>query len=75
MKRIILKISGEALSGGSQMGISAENVKRQRNQSRSRNRLSTGVIIGAGNIWRDGMRLTTEWKSECRLYGHARDHS
>ena len=54
MKRIILKISGEALSGGSQMGISAENVKRVAKEIKAVHEIGyqIGVIIGAGNIWR-----------------------
>ena len=54
MKRIILKISGEALSGGSQMGISAESVKRVAKEIKAIHEIGyqIGVIIGAGNIWR-----------------------
>lgn len=54
MKRIILKISGEALSGGSGVGISAESVKRMAKEIKDVHDkgVEIGVIIGAGNIWR-----------------------
>ena len=64
MKRIILKISGEALSGGSQMGISAETSSALPKKSKPFTKSviksvssSAQAIFGA-----DGMRLTTEWK-------------
>lgn len=54
MKRIILKISGEALSGGTGIGISADSVKRMAQEIKDVHDtgVEIGVIIGAGNIWR-----------------------
>lgn len=54
MKRIILKISGEALSGGTGIGISADSVKRMAQEIKEVHDtgVEIGVIIGAGNIWR-----------------------
>jgi uridylate kinase len=54
MKRIVLKLSGEALLGEERSGISlkslfriAEEIKKA--QSRS---VQLGIVIGGGNIWR-----------------------
>ena len=54
MKRVILKISGEALAGNNGRGINAEyikeialEIKELYNQVKE-----IGIIIGAGNIWR-----------------------
>ena len=54
MKRIILKISGEALSGNDSKGINAEKVQEIASEIKAlyETGISLGIIVGAGNIWR-----------------------
>ena len=54
MKRIILKISGEALSGSDLKGINAEKVREIASEIKAlyETGISLGIIVGAGNIWR-----------------------
>lgn len=54
MKRIILKISGEALSGSDSKGINAEKVQEIASEIKAlyETGISLGIIVGAGNIWR-----------------------
>ena len=53
-KRVILKLSGEALSGGQGFGIDADTVKKIALEIKEAH--STGIdiaiIVGGGNIWR-----------------------
>ncbi len=54
MKRVLLKLSGEALSGGAKMGFDhavVENVAGQIAEAAGRG-LEIGVVIGGGNFWR-----------------------
>ncbi|HHU81196.1 MAG: UMP kinase [Bacilli bacterium] len=54
MKRVVLKLSGEALSGGTGVGISPISVRKIAEEIKELH--DTGVqlaiIVGAGNIWR-----------------------
>ncbi len=54
MKRIIVKLSGEAFAGGNGAGINASAVKDIAKEIESLVNLQyqVGIIIGAGNIWR-----------------------
>ena len=54
MERIILKISGEALSGNDLKGINAEKVREIASEIKAlyETGISLGIIVGAGNIWR-----------------------
>lgn len=54
MERIILKISGEALSGNDSKGINAEKVQEIASEIKAlyETGISLGIIVGAGNIWR-----------------------
>ena len=54
MKRIILKISGEALSGNDYKGINAEKVQEIASEIKAlyETGITLGIIVGAGNIWR-----------------------
>ncbi|AEF17333.1 MULTISPECIES: UMP kinase [Thermoanaerobacterium] len=64
-KRIILKISGEALSGSTGYGIDFETVNLIADQIKEVKEMGVqiGVVIGGGNIWRGregvGMDRTT----------------
>ncbi|MEG6565953.1 UMP kinase [Thermoanaerobacterium saccharolyticum] len=64
-KRIILKISGEALSGSTGYGIEFETVNLIADQIKEVKEMGVqiGVVIGGGNIWRGregvGMDRTT----------------
>ena len=53
MKRVIIKLSGEALSQNG-VGIYAKNVKNiaQEVKNLYDQKVSIGIIVGAGNIWR-----------------------
>ncbi len=53
-KRILLKISGEALSGASGRGFDSESLKSVAVQIRKVTELGVevGVVVGGGNIWR-----------------------
>lgn len=54
MKRVILKISGEALAGKNGLGINANYVKQIALEIKELyNKVQEiGIIVGAGNIWR-----------------------
>ncbi len=53
-KRILLKISGEALSGASGRGFDSASLKSVAEQIKKVAELGveTGVVVGGGNIWR-----------------------
>jgi uridylate kinase len=53
-KRILLKVSGEALMGPASYGIDADTVKRIALQIKDGNDLGVeiAVVVGGGNIWR-----------------------
>ncbi len=53
-KRILLKISGEALSGTSGHGFDSESLKSVAEQIKKVTELGVevGVVVGGGNIWR-----------------------
>jgi uridylate kinase len=54
MKRIVLKLSGEALLGEDRSGIDLESlfrICREIKKAVSRN-LQLGIVVGGGNIWR-----------------------
>ncbi len=54
MKRVILKISGEALAGANGTGINAAYVKKIAHEIEALYKKvdEIGIIVGAGNIWR-----------------------
>lgn len=53
-KRVVIKISGEALAGSNGFGVSGETISRVAEQIISVVKLGVevGIVIGAGNIWR-----------------------
>lgn len=53
-KRIVLKLSGEALSGGRDMGIDIPTVKKISEQIKVIHSMGveTSVVVGGGNFWR-----------------------
>ena len=53
-KRILLKLSGEALAGEKGYGIDLNVVRKIAEEIRSVRNLGveTGVVVGGGNIWR-----------------------
>ena len=53
-KRILLKLSGEALSGGKGFGFDEETVRQTAAQVKRAADLGVeiGIVIGAGNFWR-----------------------
>jgi uridylate kinase len=54
LKRVILKLSGEALAGGAPMGIDAEIVGRMADEIVAAVKLGAeiGIVIGGGNLFR-----------------------
>jgi uridylate kinase len=65
-KRILLKLSGEALMGDKGYGVDADTVRYM--ASEIKDVFSTGVevavVIGGGNIFRGLRRASKEWKEE-----------
>lgn len=53
-KRVIIKMSGEALKGGSELGIDPKMVNKYAKQIKEIHELGVevGVVVGGGNIWR-----------------------
>ena len=53
-KRIILKISGEALAGNNSFGIDADTVKKVSKQVKDIYELGVqiAIVVGGGNFWR-----------------------
>jgi len=53
-KRILIKLSGEALSGKQGFGFDDDNAKKIVNQIRELvdNKIQLALVIGGGNIWR-----------------------
>ncbi len=53
-KRILLKLSGEALKGDTSFGIDADTVKNIAQQIKDAHDLGIeiGIVVGGGNIWR-----------------------
>ena len=53
-KRIILKISGEALAGNNSFGIDADTVKKVSKQVKDMYELGVqiAIVVGGGNFWR-----------------------
>ena len=53
-KRVIIKISGEALKGKGKYGIDPSTVKSIANEIKDIHSLgvNVGVVVGGGNLWR-----------------------
>jgi len=53
-KRILLKLSGEALMGGAQFGIDGEILKMVAQQIKEvkKSGVQVAIVVGGGNIWR-----------------------
>jgi uridylate kinase len=53
-KRVLLKISGEALSGGAKYGINAATLTKIARQIKQLTKMgvAVGIVVGGGNIWR-----------------------
>ena len=54
MKRVLLKLSGEALAGDKKTGFDEETVRRVADQVKTITAQGTeiGIVIGGGNFWR-----------------------
>lgn len=54
MRRILLKLSGEALAGGKKTGFDEETVRKVAIQVKElvENGIQVGIVIGGGNFWR-----------------------
>jgi len=53
-KRVLLKLSGEAFSGGEDYGIDASTLKKVAKQIKQVIEMEVGIaiVVGGGNIWR-----------------------
>ena len=75
-KRVLLKISGEALMGPGQFGLHPPTVERIAGEVEALHRLGVEIamVIGGGNIFRglQGSRAG-DGAHDRRLHGHARD--
>lgn len=54
MKRVLLKLSGEALAGDKKMGFDEPTVTKVANQVKALvdKQIQVGIVIGGGNFWR-----------------------
>ncbi len=54
MKRVLLKLSGEALAGEKKTGVDEPTVRKVANQVKELNdkKIQVGIVIGGGNFWR-----------------------
>ncbi len=54
MKRVLLKLSGEALAGDKKTGFDEETVRRVALQVKAivEKKIEVGIVIGGGNFWR-----------------------
>ena len=54
MKRVMLKLSGEALAGEKKTGFDEETVQKVAREVRKLvdSGIETGIVIGGGNFWR-----------------------
>lgn len=62
MKRVLLKLSGEALAGPNKTGFDEETVLAVANQVKSlyEEGMEIGIVIGGGNFWRGRSSKTIE---------------
>ena len=58
MKRVLLKLSGEALAGEKKTGFDEPTVRKVANQVKELNdkKIQVGIVIGGGNFWRGRAR-------------------
>ena len=62
-KRVLLKLSGEALAGGDKIGISLSALKQIADDviKAYKSNVQIGVVIGGGNIFRGVAALFRVW--------------
>ena len=62
MKRVLLKLSGEALAGDKKMGFDEPTVKKVAQQVKNLvdRQIQVGIVIGGGNFWRGRTSETIE---------------
>lgn len=75
-RRVLLKLSGEALMGGGDYGIDPTVVDRIASEVAQVSALGTEIclVVGGGNIFRGGKRRGRWYGAGIgRLYGHACD--
>ena len=60
MKRILLKLSGEALAGDKKTGFDDETVVEVSKQIKEviDKGIQVSIVIGGGNFWRGELKLT-----------------
>lgn len=68
-RRVVLKLSGEALAGEGGFGISSDVVKAVAEQIREATALGVqvAVVVGGGNIWRGARRAAKEWNARTQI--------
>ena len=62
-KRVLLKLSGEAFSGGATYGIDAATLIKVAQQIKQvvAMEVGVGIVVGGGNIWRGQKRKRKVW--------------
>ena len=67
MKRILLKLSGEALAGAEKKGFDEATVIAVAKQIRTivEEGTQVGIVIGGGNFWRGRTRETIDRNTAC----------
>jgi uridylate kinase len=72
-KRVVLKLSGEALAGDSGFGINPSVIKSIAGQVKEIAELGVevAVVVGGGNIWRGKIGSEMGMDIHCRLHGNA----
>ncbi len=60
MRRMLLKLSGEALAGSKKTGFDEETVRKVALQVKELTKdTQIGIVIGGGNFWRVPARIST----------------
>ncbi|MBN1622639.1 MAG: UMP kinase [Endomicrobiales bacterium] len=66
-KRVLLKLSGEALSGSGNLGINTkylQNIAAEIKNALGKNKVQIGIVVGGGNIWRGADKDLDRVKSD-----------
>ena len=69
-KRVLLKLSGEALAGDEKKGINFDTVGKICDQVKELTEMGTevAIVVGGGNFWRGA----NEWFSTSKRFGGKR---
>mgnify|MGYP001059234111 CR=1 FL=1 len=76
MKRILLKLSGEALAGEKKTGFDEETVRKVALQVKELvdDGIQVGIVIGGGNFWRGRTGCNCNWRRKLLERPYQRCH-